>query len=412
MNADGSNVVQLTNEPGFDIDPSFSGTGKKIAFRSNRDGNFEIYSMNPDGTGQTRLTNNTVTDLHPDFSPNGKAIVFATQVPGSAGPRPQIAIMSAAGLFPTVLTAAGANIDPAFSGDGKRIFFHSTRDQNNIEIYSMAIDGSDETRLTNNLFLDTMPDSQRLLHVETIGVYRPATGQWHLRNTNTPGPADLILTLGGQPGDLPVAGNWNGDQRTDIGIFRNGTFLLGNVHSAVGFTFIEQLPPIAFGQPGDLPVAGDWNGDGIDDVGVFRPGIPGKFILRLPGGSGSGGGIFPLPTFPSITFNFGTLGDFPVAGDWDGDGVETVGLFRPGNGGDNATFLLTNDFNGTPELTFALGTLGNLPLAGDWLGVGNDDIGIFLDLLPGMLLSVDGKVTFSVTFGQVGDFPVAGNWTP
>jgi len=41
----------------------------KIAFRSERDGNPEIYMMNVDGTGQTRLTNNPASDVDPSFSP-------------------------------------------------------------------------------------------------------------------------------------------------------------------------------------------------------------------------------------------------------------------------------------------------------------------------------------------------------
>ena len=50
---------------------AFPGTNGKIAFRSDRDGNYEIYSMNADGTGQTRLTNNTAFDAVPVWSPDG-----------------------------------------------------------------------------------------------------------------------------------------------------------------------------------------------------------------------------------------------------------------------------------------------------------------------------------------------------
>jgi hypothetical protein len=73
----------------------------------------------------------------------------------------------------------------------------------------------------------------------------------------------------GQPGDLPVVGDFNGDGIDEIGVFRNGMWIVdmnGNhemdAHDAV----------FALGGPGDLPVAGDWTGDGVDKPGVYRPG--------------------------------------------------------------------------------------------------------------------------------------------
>ena len=65
MNADGSGQTRLTNNPAFDGDPTFVSNGK-IAFESNRDGNFEIYSMNPDGSRQTPLTTTPAVDVSPD----------------------------------------------------------------------------------------------------------------------------------------------------------------------------------------------------------------------------------------------------------------------------------------------------------------------------------------------------------
>ena len=65
MNADGSNQVRLTNNSVEDTGPSFSPDGTKIAFRTNRDGNNEIYVMNPDGTNQTRITTNATSDTYP-----------------------------------------------------------------------------------------------------------------------------------------------------------------------------------------------------------------------------------------------------------------------------------------------------------------------------------------------------------
>src|SRR6266542_603186 len=57
---------------------AFPGTNGKITFESNRDGNNEIYVMNADGSGQMNLTNNGADDVQPAFSPDGTKIAFAS----------------------------------------------------------------------------------------------------------------------------------------------------------------------------------------------------------------------------------------------------------------------------------------------------------------------------------------------
>ena len=69
MQADGSGQTRLTSNTADDYGPSWSPDGKRIAFYSTRDGNYEIYVMQADGSGQTRLTSNTADDNGPSWSP-------------------------------------------------------------------------------------------------------------------------------------------------------------------------------------------------------------------------------------------------------------------------------------------------------------------------------------------------------
>src|SRR5918911_5034898 len=74
MNADGTDVLRLTNTPGYEFNPAFSPDGRKIAFLSGRDGNNELYVMDADGANQTRLTFNGTDDSMPAWSPDGSQI--------------------------------------------------------------------------------------------------------------------------------------------------------------------------------------------------------------------------------------------------------------------------------------------------------------------------------------------------
>lgn len=100
MASDGSDPTNLTNNPNLDGWASWSPDGEKIAFVSDRDGNYEIYVMNADGTGQVRLTNNTEWDAGPTWSPDGTRIAFESHRDGEY----RIYVMDADGTNQTVLT--------------------------------------------------------------------------------------------------------------------------------------------------------------------------------------------------------------------------------------------------------------------------------------------------------------------
>lgn len=140
----------------------------------------------------------------------------------------------------------------------------------------------------------------------------------------------------------------------------------------------------------DTPVAGDWDGDGTDDVGVFRRGKRGVF--RLDGGD------------RVSTAAWGTNLDEPVVGDWDGDGVPDLGVRDPATG----EFSRQGPDGPMPPVAFGRG--GDRPVAGDWDGDGASDVGVWRPATGRFLLRLaDGSVR-KVALGSTGSLPVAGDW--
>src|SRR2546430_16602435 len=78
MDADGSNVARLTNDPQLDGHPVFTPDGQSILFQSQRaGGKLQIFSMNADGTGVKQLTQDSV-NLAPAVSPDGRTIAYVS----------------------------------------------------------------------------------------------------------------------------------------------------------------------------------------------------------------------------------------------------------------------------------------------------------------------------------------------
>lgn len=193
----------MTFSPSRDLDPCWAPDGSRIAFASDKDGVFNLYTIDANGENRTRMTNSTGDDIQPDWSPGGGKIAFAsdqasvvhqiywmdvntgnqqklTQSDYSTGyPRwspdgLQIAFHSAVAdraprVFRRILkvradgtglasliTDGEYNNDPTFSPDGKQIAFTSLRD-GNFDIYTFDTDSLQTLRLTRDPAFDYQP---------------------------------------------------------------------------------------------------------------------------------------------------------------------------------------------------------------------------------------------------------------
>jgi hypothetical protein len=158
----------------------------------------------------------------------------------------------------------------------------------------------------------------------------------------------------------------------------------------------NNIPGISYGGAGDIPRVGDWDGNGYDTVGVYRNGV---WYLRNANTSGP-------HTVPSFTF--GNATDTPLVGDWNGDGIDTIGVWRGGN-------WYLRDFNsaGANNIPgFTYGGASDIPVVGDWDGDGKDTVGVYRNGVWYLRNSnsAGSHTVPSFTYGGPGDIPVVGDW--
>ena len=275
---------------------------------------------------------------------------------------------------------------------GRWLFYRS--DGTLIERSNELLLGDDQSIPLTGDFDGDGTDEVALYHEGHWYVDFNADGVWNAK--------DLWIRLGTAL-DRPVVGDWDGDGKDDVGIFgrqwerdpvrikhdpglpdpanhrRRQYQEDPNVPSERGFAKnTERLfrrgtdgrlradavdHVFKFGEQPDTPLAGDWNGDGIDQIGVFRDG---RYLLDA-----NGDGRW---SDEDIRGDLGRGGQ-PVVGDFDGDGVDEVAVVR------GEYWIIDTDgdrrFTGADQVIRVPREGNTTPVVGDFDGDGKDDLGYF-----------------------------------
>ncbi len=144
MDADGSDVVRLTNVAAHEFYASLSRDGEEIVFSSRRNGAYNIFRMDSDGSDVKQLTSGLGMCYSPEVSPDGTQIVFTVETGG----RSNVWVMDRDGDNPHALTDSAGNGDPTWSPDGERIAFASLRSGSQ-QLWIMDADGSNPRQVTD-----------------------------------------------------------------------------------------------------------------------------------------------------------------------------------------------------------------------------------------------------------------------
>ena len=149
-------LTRITDNAASDADPAWSPDGGSLAFASNRDGDWDIYVVNADGSNVSNLTdNNGHDDRWPDFGyydygdgTGDELIAFASDRDGDW----EIFTMYSDGSEPFQITAntdGTVDSEPSWDSLGEYLVAHSGRNDN-FEIFTMLYDGSDGLNISRN----------------------------------------------------------------------------------------------------------------------------------------------------------------------------------------------------------------------------------------------------------------------
>lgn len=268
MNADGTNVRQLTDVPGYDGGPFFSADGKKICWRRFSENGLtaEIMTMNIDGSGQRQITKMEAMSWAPFFHPSGEYLIYNTNIHGFGNF--ELYIVSADGGEPVRVTYTDKfDALASFTPDGNRLTWTSQRTSNGQSQIFLA--EWDHAKARELLGLDRRDRSPRpITRVETRPEFAPADVVQHVNYLCRP---ELAGRMTGTKG-AELATEYVANYFDALGLKPAGAD--GRWYQSFDFTagaaLGENNELAANGKP--LSVEQDWRPVAFSGTGSFEPG--------------------------------------------------------------------------------------------------------------------------------------------
>ncbi|HLM61072.1 MAG TPA: FG-GAP-like repeat-containing protein, partial [Pyrinomonadaceae bacterium] len=365
---------------------SYNGSSRNYLARINSDGSL-------DGSFST-VSGGTVRAIK--IEPNGKIIIGDTITESQFGTsRSRIIRLNADGtLDATFNPGAGLNgliYTLASQADGKLLAGGNFTIYNNVGKISIVrlLNASAPTRPQFDFDGDRRSD---------ISLFRPSNGNWYILPSQTSAFYGFPF---GQAGDQIAPADYDGDGKTDVAVFRDSIPGAGNfAYFYILNSADNSFRAVQFGATGDFPMAGDWDGDGKADLAVYRA------------ASSAGGQSFFYyrpSSQPTVNFNtipLGTAGDKPLLGDFDGDGRLDPAVFRSST---VTWIILRSSINQITQTNFGLST--DIPVPADYDGDGAANIAVFRPSNGTWYTSTNPQLNYgAIVFGANGDVPVPADY--